>query len=75
MASKVFFSLDSLGTVHFLYQYSLQQFMDVLFGVIKKSERLQQVPKTNHEARRNCLISEFFDKTCEYASRGLQGEH
>jgi dynein heavy chain 1 len=75
MASKVFFSLDSLSGVHFLYQYSLQQFMDVLFGVIKKSERLQQVPKTNYEARRSCLISEFFDKTCEYASRGLQGQH
>lgn len=75
MASKIFFSLESLNSVHFLYQYSLQQFMDVLFGVIKKSERLQQVPKSNHEARRNCLIQEFFNNTYEYASRGLRQQH
>ena len=40
MASKIFFSLDSMSEIHFLYQYSLQQFMEVLYGVIRKSEKL-----------------------------------
>jgi len=40
MASRIFFSLDSLSEIHFLYQYSLQFFMDILFSVINKSEKL-----------------------------------
>lgn len=56
MASRIFFTLDSLSTVHFLYQISLKFFMDILYSVIKKSERLQKVPKSNHEQRREVLI-------------------
>lgn len=75
MTSKIFFSLDSLSSVHFLYQYSLQQFMDVLFGVIQKSEVLKQVPKTNYAERRATLIKEFFNSSYEYASKGLMQQH
>ena len=55
MASRMFFSLDSMSSIHFLYQYSLQYFMEILFSVIKKSEALNKIPKTNHEARRQVL--------------------
>jgi hypothetical protein len=75
MASKIFFALDSLAVVHFLYRFSLQQFMDVLYGVIQKSEKLRQVPKSEHEARRNCLLTEFFNSSYSYASRGLLQQH
>mmetsp|Transcript_20729 Transcript_20729/g.31820 ORF Transcript_20729/g.31820 Transcript_20729/m.31820 type:complete len:163 (+) Transcript_20729:10894-11382(+) len=34
MSSRIFFSLDSLSSVHFLYQFSLQYFMEILFNVI-----------------------------------------
>jgi len=34
MASRLFFTLDSMSSIHFLYQYSLQYFMDILFSVI-----------------------------------------
>jgi dynein heavy chain 1 len=40
MASRIFFSLDSLSSIHFLYQYSLQQFMEIIFNVLKNSEKL-----------------------------------
>jgi len=51
MASRLFFTLEGMSSIHFLYQYSLQYFMDILFSVIQKSETLNQIPKTNHEAR------------------------
>jgi dynein heavy chain 1 len=34
MSSRIFFALDSLPTIHFLYQFSLQQFMHILYKVI-----------------------------------------
>lgn len=75
MASRIFFSLDSMSSIHFLYQFSLQYFMDILFSVIEKSEKLRQVPRTNHEARLQVLMQEFFNRTFENASRGLLQEH
>jgi len=45
MASRIFFSLGSMSSVHFLYQYSLQYFMDILFSVIQKSEKLKSIPR------------------------------
>ena len=35
MASRLYFSLDSMSSIHFLYQYSLQYFMEILFSVIE----------------------------------------
>jgi dynein heavy chain 1 len=36
MSSRIFFTLQSLGGIHYLYQYSLQQYMDVLMGVLSQ---------------------------------------
>lgn len=38
MTSRIFFALDSLPTIHFLYQFSLTQFMHTLFSVIKSDK-------------------------------------
>lgn len=48
--------------------------MHVLFGVIK-SEKLNSVPKSNHDARRKCLINELFDEIYDSSSRGLLAIH
>jgi hypothetical protein len=40
MSSRIFFTLQALGGVHYLYQYSLQQYMDVLMGVLSQTEEL-----------------------------------
>jgi hypothetical protein len=34
MSSKIFFTLQSMGNIHFLYQSSLAQFMDLLDSVL-----------------------------------------
>lgn len=75
MASRIFFALDSLPTIHYLYQFSLQQFMHILFSVIQKSEKLNSIPKGNHDARRKCLIQELFDEIYDSSSRGLLAAH
>ncbi len=33
-ASRIFFTLQSLGSVHFLYQFSLQFFMDIIHSLL-----------------------------------------
>lgn len=71
MASRIYFSLESLASIHFLYRYSLQFFMDILFSVMEKSEKLRQIPRTNHTGRLQVLTQEFFDKTFETTARGL----
>lgn len=46
MTTRIFFTLESMGNVHYLYQYSLQQFMDCVFYVLDHNEELASVPKT-----------------------------
>jgi len=65
MASRIYFALDSLPTIHFLYRFALPQFMHILYNVIQKNEKLQSIPKTNHDARRKCLTQELFDAIYE----------
>ena len=38
--SKIFFSLQSLANIHYLYQFSLAFFMDTVYYVLNKSENL-----------------------------------
>jgi len=45
MSSKIFFSLDSMSQIHYLYYYSLQYFMEILYSVLQKSEKLAKIPK------------------------------
>ena len=46
MTTRIFFSLESLSNVHYLYQYSLQFFMDCVFYVLLHNEELKLVPKS-----------------------------
>ena len=34
MTTRIFFSLESMGMIHYLYQYSLQHFMEAVFDVL-----------------------------------------
>ena len=43
MTTRIFFSLESMSNVHYLYQYSLQQFMDCVFYVLNHNEELVAV--------------------------------
>lgn len=60
MTSRIFFTLDSLSSISFLYQYSLHHFMEYIFAVLHGNEELAKIPKSNPEARLRVITSEFF---------------
>ena len=51
MTTRIFFTLDSMGIIHYLYQYSLQHFMDVVFSVLNDNEEVKKIPKTEPQRR------------------------
>jgi hypothetical protein len=51
MTSRIFFTLEAMSQISFLYQYSLQHFMEFVFAVLHSNEALAKVPKSNPEAR------------------------
>ena len=59
MSSRIYFTLDSMSTISFLYQYSLQHFMEYIFTV-QNSEELAKIPKANPDHRLKVIIRELF---------------
>ena len=59
MGSRIFFALDSLDTIFYLYKYSLTFFMDVLNYVIN-CKKLSEIPKSNYNERQNTIIKILF---------------
>ena len=59
MASRIFFALDSLDIIFYLYKFSLAFFMEILQCVINSKE-LAAIPKTNYNGRQDFIISELF---------------
>ena len=58
-ASRIFFVLDSLEVIHYLYRYSLSFFMDILNYVIISKE-VQEVPKNQYAIRQAKIIQILF---------------
>ena len=58
-ASKIFFALDSLEVIHYLYRYSLSFFMDILNFVINCKE-MQEIPKNMYSNRQIKIIQLLF---------------
>ena len=58
-SSRIFFALDTLETIHYLYRYSLTFFMDVLSFIINSKE-LSEIPKTSFDERQAKIISMLF---------------
>ena len=58
-ASRIFFALDSLEIIHYLYRYSLSFFMDILNYVINSKE-MQEVPKNMYVNRQIKIIQLLF---------------
>ena len=75
MTSRIFFTLDSMSQISFLYQYSLQHFMEYLFAVLHTNEQLLKIPKTNPEARLQVITKELFQYVYLKISQGLLLEH
>ena len=60
MSSLIFFCLQSLGKIHYLYQYSLLQFMDTMNLVLMHSEALKALPMKKHTERLEVITTELF---------------
>ena len=58
-ASRIFFALDSLEVIHYLYRYSLSFFMDILNFVINCKE-MQEFPKNMYANRQTKIIQLLF---------------
>jgi len=75
MTTRIFFSLESLGTIHYLYQYSLQHFMDAVFEVLNRNEEVNKVPKSDPQMRLQVIIKELFIRINYSICHGLLEEH
>ncbi len=75
MTSRIFFTLDSMSSINFLYQSSLQHFMEYIFAVLHSNEELNKVPKSNPDARLRIITKELFAYVYMKISQGLLLEH
>ncbi|XP_054005626.1 dynein heavy chain, cytoplasmic isoform X1 [Hylaeus anthracinus] len=67
--SNMYFTMDSLNQVHFLYQYSLQMFLDVFTSVLSQNPRLTNI--TDYTQRLSVIISDLFSACYERVGRGM----
>jgi dynein heavy chain 1 len=51
-ASKIFFALLGMANLHYLYEYSLQFFMDTIFGLLENEDRLNAIAKKDSDKRK-----------------------
>ena len=58
-SSRIFFALDTLEIIHYLYRYSLSFFMDVLNFVINSKE-LNEIDKSKYSERQEKIIKMLF---------------
>lgn len=54
----MYFTMDSLNQIHFLYQYSLKMFLDMFSSVLYSNPRLESV--TDYQARLNIITEDLF---------------
>ena len=62
MSSKIFFSMESLESILYLYKYSLSFFMDILYYIIN-SEGLKNIDKVKYTERQEYIINNLFKET------------
>ncbi|KOC68078.1 Dynein heavy chain, cytoplasmic [Habropoda laboriosa] len=67
--SNMYFTMDSLNQVHFLYQYSLKMFLDVFTSVLSQNPRLSNI--SDHTQRLSVITSDLFSACYERVARGM----
>eukprot|EP00105_Crassostrea_gigas_P045649 XP_019929797.1 PREDICTED: cytoplasmic dynein 1 heavy chain 1 isoform X11 [Crassostrea gigas] len=66
--SSIYFSMEALQQVHFLYQYSLQLFLEIFHSVLQ-SNKLTGVKE--YAARLSIITNELFQETYNRVGRGM----
>ena len=67
--SNIYFTLDSLSQVHFLYQYSLHFFLDIFHSVLYNNIRLKEV--SDYGQRLSIVTSDLFQVVYCRVARGM----
>ncbi|XP_044735865.1 dynein heavy chain, cytoplasmic isoform X10 [Chrysoperla carnea] len=67
--SNMYFTMDSLNQVHFLYQYSLQMFLDIFSSVLLSNHKLDGI--VDYAARLSVITSDLFSVCYERVARGM----
>eukprot|EP01015_Nassula_variabilis_P036963 TRINITY_DN967_c0_g2_i6.p1 TRINITY_DN967_c0_g2~~TRINITY_DN967_c0_g2_i6.p1 ORF type:complete len:1103 (-),score=250.87 TRINITY_DN967_c0_g2_i6:90-3398(-) len=70
-SSRMFFAMQSLSNVHYLYQFSLSFFMDTLFNLITKDENLKKIDKSEPQKRLAFIYDELFIQTYHRIANSL----
>uniref|UniRef100_A0A5K3FEA9 Dynein heavy chain, cytoplasmic n=2 Tax=Mesocestoides corti TaxID=53468 RepID=A0A5K3FEA9_MESCO len=67
--SGIYFTLDALNQVHFLYQYSLQFLLGIFNFVLTQNENLKGV--TDSKTRLDIITKDLFQVTYNRVARGM----
>lgn len=67
--SNMYFTMDSLNQVHFLYQYSLKMFLDIFTSVLSQNPRLINI--SDYTQRLSVITSDLFSVCYERVARGM----
>lgn len=67
--SNIYFTMDSLNQVHFLYQYSLKMFLDIFSTVLYNNPKLEG--RTDHSERLGIVTRDLFQVCYERVARGM----
>lgn len=70
-SSKMFFAMGSLSQIYFLYQFSLGFFMEIVYTLLNKNEKLAAINKNDYEARLKFISKELFDNIYHRVSHAL----
>lgn len=60
--SSIYFTLDALHQVHFLYQYSLHFFLDVFTDVLSNNPNIKD--HTDYTRRLSIITNDLFQVCC-----------
>lgn len=67
--SNIYFTMDSLNQVHFLYQYSLKMFLDIFSTVLYNNPKLEGM--TDHTLRLATITKDLFLICYDRVARGM----
>ena len=67
--SSIYFTLEGLNQIHFLYQYSLHFFLDIYSDVLTKNPNLNGVTEPN--ARLSRITRDLFETVFKRVTRGM----
>eukprot|EP00730_Choanoeca_flexa_P004835 TRINITY_DN11816_c0_g2_i2.p1 TRINITY_DN11816_c0_g2~~TRINITY_DN11816_c0_g2_i2.p1 ORF type:complete len:1636 (+),score=529.69 TRINITY_DN11816_c0_g2_i2:364-4908(+) len=73
--AAIYFTLQQMTQIHFLYQYSLQFFLDIFKTVLENNPALASVDKEDHEKRIGIINDSIFQFVYDRVAPGMLHEH